>query len=153
MWNKIQVTSHALDAMYDRLGYVRSWVWLSNLSLLIWYLNDAKKIHADGSSTYDRVLHQIKTFSSPHDSYCHDLAMIDASFRAVTFGILSIVGAVAMAYSLRYVPPHDLLSWWSCSIMTFIPASALLWYLRKGVPALFRYIPINNGVLVFMLMR
>ena len=153
MWNKIQVISHALDAMYDRLGYVRSWVWLSNLSLLVWYLSDAKKTQADGSSTYDRVLHQIKTFSSPRDSYCYDLMAIDASFRVVASGILSFIGAVVMSYSLRYVPSHDLLSWWSWSIMTIIPASALPWYFWKGVPVLFRYIPINNSALVFMLMH
>ena len=80
-------------------------------------------------------------------------ARIAAPFRAVAFGILSIIGAVVMAYSLRCVPSHDLASWWSCSIMTLIPASALLWYLWKGVPVLFRYIPINNSALVFMLMH
>lgn len=151
MLNKIKTISEALDAMYDRLGYLRERRLLSTVALVVWYL-------IRGRSEYDTALAEIRKYHPAdiipifdNDAIPMGIVRIDTTFYDVVRGIAFGLGVTVIAYAMSFIPPTWLGTLWATYITIMALVFVLSYMLYTIVPLAPRLVPTCNGALVYQL--
>ena len=140
MIKTIRDLSHALDRTYDRLGFVRANIWLSNLSLVFWYITTDAKEH-------QKALDEVRGFDHLTD-WPFAVMRLDLAFTSFVGGLVFVGLSMPICYLLTRIPqtwlmaPHPTLVILTITTITF-------WILVKKVPLwVSRRLPLYNSVFV-----